>query len=73
MLKAIDYQKPKTVLLAGDYNLDLLKYCNHGPTEDFLNNLLAYSYAPTITLPTRISDTSATLIDNIFINNISLK
>jgi hypothetical protein len=50
-----------------------LKYCNHGPTEDFFNNLLAYSYAPTITLPTRISDTSATLIDNIFINNISLK
>ena len=68
ILKLIDSEKNKLVLLAGDYNLDLLKYDCHSPTAEFLNNMLSYYFLPVIRNPTRISEISATLIDNIFIN-----
>ena len=72
ILMAIEKGKSKTVLIAGDYNLDLLKCNQHGPTDDFLKNLISYAYVPAIKHPTRIAEYSATLIDNIFINS-SLK
>ena len=72
-MKIIDSNNNKISILAGDYNLDLIKYDKHGPTAEFLNNLLAYSYNPTIRNPTRIADTSATLIYNIFINSIQYR
>ena len=56
--------------LCGDYNIDLLKvkinkhYCNY--FDDVVSNGLF----PKITLPTRLSDHSSTLIDNIFTNNM---
>ena len=65
ILKIIDSDNKRMSILAGDYNLDLIKHDKHGPTADFLNNLFAYSYIPTIRNPTRIADSSATLIDNI--------
>jgi len=68
ILKSIDRGKKKTVLLAGDYNLDLLRYDSHGPTADFLNNLFSYSYLPAIKYPTRITEHSKTLLDNVFVN-----
>ena len=49
--------------LLGDYNIDLLKYNHH--SESFLNQLLTYGFFPKIDRPTRITNTSATLIDNI--------
>src|SRR6202044_3438487 len=57
-------------VIAGDFNLNLLKHSNHAPPGEFLNNLLSCNFMPTIRVPTRITTTSATLIDNIFINNI---
>ena len=72
ILKMIDHGNAKTVLLAGDYNLDLKKCNTHSATEDFLNNLLAYSHIPTILHPTRISEHSATLIDNIFVKSLCI-
>ena len=52
--------------LLGDYNIDLLKYNSH--SESFLNQLLAYGFFPKIDRPTRITDSTATLIDNIITN-----
>jgi hypothetical protein len=52
------------------FNFDLLKYDNHVPTCDFLSNMLSHSLFPAIRHPTRITDQSATLIDNIFMNCI---
>jgi len=46
---------------------------SHSPTGEFYDNILAYGLIPTITHPTRISDFSATLIDNIFINTVKYK
>src|SRR5271163_3991325 len=53
----------------GDFNLDLLKSDLYPQTSEFLNNFMAHSFLPTITLPTRVTEHSKTLIDNIFINN----
>ena len=52
--------------LLGDYNIDLLKYNNH--SESFLNQLLSYGFFPKIDRPTRITDSTETLIDNILTN-----
>jgi len=68
ILKAIEEGREKTVLLVVDYNFDLLKYDKHGPTADFLNNLLSHSFLPAIRYPTRISEHSSTLINNVFVN-----
>ena len=59
--------------LLGDFNLDLLKSEIHNPTLDFLISLFSYSFWPLVTRPTRVTSSSATLIDNIFTNNIALK
>jgi endonuclease/exonuclease/phosphatase (EEP) superfamily protein YafD len=69
MLTIIEQSKVKTVFLAGDYNLHLLKHASHKPTADFLNTLLSFSFFPTIKYPTRVADQSSTLIDNIFLKN----
>ena len=51
-----------------DHNLDLLKQSVHPKTQEFLECILDHNLLPTITKPTRISKTSATLIDNILIS-----
>ena len=56
------------LIICGDFNFDLLNYHNHNGTTDFLNNMNTLSLSPIITKPTRITDNSATLIDNIFLN-----
>jgi len=70
ILNSFDKRKNGIVLIAGDFNLNLPKHNQHGPTSEFLNNLLSYNFMPTgtISVPTRISVTSAMLIDNIFFN-----
>ena len=52
-----------------DYNLDLLKHECHNPTEHFLNAMYSNSLIPLIYKPTRETDSTATLIDNIFTNH----
>ena len=51
-----------------DHNLDLLKQSIHPKTQEFLECILDLNLLPTITKPTRISKTSATLIDNILLS-----
>jgi hypothetical protein len=68
ILDLIDNECHCLTAILGDFNLDLIKNDNHVPTNEFFNNLLSHSFLPTIHNPTRISDSSATLIDNIFIN-----
>ena len=52
-----------------DANINLLSYewCKYA--QEFLPLLQSYSFIPTIDKPTRVQNKSATLIDNIFINN----
>ena len=55
----------KELILGTDHNLDLLKSHSHGQTGTFLDLNLDNGIFPTITRPTRLTHTSATLIDNI--------
>ena len=61
----------KLCYLLGDYNLDLLHSEDHGNTGDFLDLLSSHSFLPLINRPTRVTPDSATIIDNIFTNNIN--
>ena len=55
----------------GDFNLNLLNEQLHQLTSEFLDIMYANMLFPTITLPTRITWHSATLIDNIFTNDLN--
>ena len=56
----------KHVVIGLDHNLDLLKGSRHKNTHEFLERNLENHLLPSITKPTRITHTSATLIDNVF-------
>ena len=56
----------KNLILLGDFNIDLLSCNTEISHSKFLDTLGAYQILPSITLPTRVTDTSSTLIDNIF-------
>ena len=58
----------KQVILAGDFNINLLNYESNTQTTNFLNDITSNLFVPHITVPTRITSHSQTLIDNIFSN-----
>ena len=55
-----------TTILAGDINIDLIKFENDD-TMNYLITLLSNRYLPYITLPSRLTDFSATCIDHVFV------
>ena len=67
ILTKVSLEKRPTYLL-GDFNIDLLKYGNEPGAQKFLNLLLSNGFYSRIDRPTRLTDTSATLIDQIFVN-----
>ena len=56
------------LILGMDQNIDLLKSDEHTNTRKFLDLILDSGLWPVITRPTRITQRSATLIDNIYIS-----
>ena len=60
--------KNKKIIVSGDINIDLLKSDSHQKTKQFLNEVLSFGLLPLITTPTRITENTSTLIDNIFFN-----
>ena len=61
-------KEQKSAFLLGDFNINLLNYNVHSPTNEFLDSLASNSFLPYILQPTRITSHSKTLIDNIFTN-----
>ena len=57
----------------GDYNINLINYENHTLTSDFVDLLHSHSFISLINRPTRITSTTATLIDNIFTNSTNIE
>lgn len=55
----------------GDFNIDMLKMNQTSSPANFIQQLFSYSFYPLITKPTRITEKSATLIDNILTNRLS--
>ena len=58
------------IILLGDFNIDLLKIESCGYSQKRFETLQSLSLLPTIDKPTRSYGSSATLIDNIFINSL---
>ena len=52
--------------IAGDFNINLLNSKN-ALTEQYINNVLQNSFIPCITIPTRITNHSASIIDHILL------
>ena len=61
----------KIIHIMGDFNIDLLNHGHHTLTDEFINLMFSSHLMPSILHPTRITDTSSTLIDNIFLSNAS--
>ena len=64
-------RESKQVFLLGDLNINLLKYHEHRPTNEFLVSFASNSFLPYILQPTRLTSHSKVLIDNIFSEVIS--
>ena len=62
----------KTLFIMGDLNINLYNYSSHTETNDFINLMVSNYLLPHILHPTRVTDHSATIIDNIFSNNCEL-
>ena len=65
---AMKKEKPKGIIIGLDHNLDFLKADKHHATNDFIQSNLDFGLIPTVTRPTHIANTSATLIDNIIVS-----
>ena len=63
-------QEEKICYLMGDYNINLLNIESHGPTSVFNDIMYSNGFIPLITRPTRVTESTATLIDNIFTNRL---
>ena len=63
-------KEQKFVFLLGEFNISLLNYNVHKLTNEFLDSLASNSFLPNIFQPTRITNYSKTLINNIFTNVI---
>ena len=70
-LNEVNSQPNKICALMGDFNIDLIKYASENYTGEFYDLLCSHSFRPLILQPNRVTSKSATLIDNIFINDIS--
>ena len=65
-------ENPKGIIIGLDHNLDFLKADKHQATNEFIQGNLDFGLIPTVTKPTRITNTSATLIDNIIVSQKSM-
>ena len=57
--------------ILSDFNVNMLNFESHNLTNDYINLLISKSFLPVITLPTRIKQQSATLIDHIWTNKVT--
>ena len=64
-------KEQKQFFLLGDFNINLLNYNEHQPTNEFLDSLASNSIIPYILQPTRLTSQCKTFIDNIFSNVLS--
>ena len=71
VFNVISKKSNKMCTLMGDFNIDLVKYAGDTHTGDFYDLLFSHSFRPLILQPTRVTTKTATLIDNIFVNDMT--
>ena len=60
----------KLCFIFGDYNINILSFDTYNPTGEFINVMSSNGFYPLISKPTRTTSHTATLIDNIFTNDL---
>jgi hypothetical protein len=72
LMDIINNERKRCVFM-GDFNVDLLKFGIHEKTNDYINGIFSRGYIPVILQPTRLSFSSAILIDHIYTNDMLSK
>ena len=73
---ALDYMtrhSSKISSIMGDFNVDLVKYSSDLNTSIFYDLLSSHNFRPLVLQPTRVTSKTTSLIDNIFINDVSCR
>ena len=60
-------QRNSEVVISGDFNIDLLRINSKTIVHEYFETFISNGFLPKISLPTRLTETSATLIDNIYV------
>ena len=55
----------------GDFDINLLNYNSHSETNDFIHFMISHYFSPHILHPTKVTDHSVTIIDDIFSNSLA--
>ena len=63
----------KNIYICGDLNFDLLKVQECEQSKNFFDLMCSFGLINQITIPTRTTESTATIIDNIYTNNVSDK
>ena len=73
--EALDNIKSDQVLsyIAGDFNLDLMLADKTKNTRVFIDLMASFTFLPLVTKPTRVTSSTASIIDNIFTNDQAFK
>ena len=71
ILSSINSTMYKLVIIGGDFNMNLLRVDSDNNCLNFVNIMFSKLLLPVITKPTRVSNDSISLIDNLFLNNQS--
>lgn len=69
-LSQLNRHKNKSITLVGDFNVDLLNHDTDIHGQNLINLAESYGFVQVVSLPTRLTDHSATLIDHIYTNSI---
>ena len=72
LMDQINNENKKSVIM-GDMNIDMIKYGSHDRTDSYVDGIFSRGFLPRIIRPTRITHTSATLIDHILTNDITVQ
>ena len=65
-------REDKFCFLMGDFNINLMKINSESDNSQFYNPICSYFFTPLVLQPTRVTDKSKILINNIFVSNFEL-
>ena len=60
-----------TCIIARDFNVNLIQYGDNKKIDDFYDELSTHNFRPHILQPSRVTQKTCSLIDNIYINDLS--
>ena len=64
------YINDKEILRLGEFNINLMNLNSILSRQDFYDFFISENYTPLIIIPTRVTPTSATCLDHIYVNLI---